>query len=148
MIGKLIGCRHGLLITDTGAEIPVTMDYIDPGFHESTRFNCIEIQGRVAHDLIHRMRDVYRHKLCIPRMSFEPLIPKNPNIKKVIHNDPATIVLWDDGTKTVVKCQPGDEYNAELGLAMCISKKYFGNKGNFNEVFKKWIPEEKRNRDF
>lgn len=63
-------------------------------------------------------------------------------IKKVIFNDPATIVLWSDGTKTVVKCQDGDIYSKELGLAMCISKKYLGNKGNFNNVFKKWIPEE------
>lgn len=63
-------------------------------------------------------------------------------IKDVIFNDPATIVLWKDGTKTVVKCQEGDTYSKELGLAMCISKKYLGNKGNFNEVFKKWIPDE------
>ena len=62
-------------------------------------------------------------------------------IKNVIFNDPATIVLWEDGTKTVVKCQDGDIYSKELGLAMCISKKYLDNKGNFNEVFKKWIPE-------
>ena len=66
----------------------------------------------------------------------------NPPIKKVIFNDPATIVLWSDGTKTVVKCQEGDTYSKELGLAMCISKKYLGNKGNFNEVFKKWIQDE------
>ena len=65
-----------------------------------------------------------------------------PSIKKVIFNDPATVVIWSDGTKTVVKCQPGDVYSKELGLAMCISKKYLGNKGNFNEVFKKWIPED------
>lgn len=26
-------------------------------------------------------------------------------IKNVIFNDPATIVFWKDGTKTVVKCQ-------------------------------------------
>lgn len=62
-------------------------------------------------------------------------------IKNVIFNDPATIVIWDDGTKTVVKCQPGDTYDAEKGLALCISKKFFDNKGNFNEVFKKWVPE-------
>ena len=62
-------------------------------------------------------------------------------IKDVIFNNPATVVIWEDGTKTVVKCQEGDTYNEELGLAMCISKKFFGNKGNFNEVFKKWIPE-------
>ena len=67
---------------------------------------------------------------------------KNPSIKKVIFNDPATVVIWSDNTKTVVKCQPGDVYSKELGLAMCISKKFLGNKGNFNEEFKKWIPEE------
>ena len=65
-----------------------------------------------------------------------------PEIKNVIFNDPATIILWEDGTKTIVKCQDGDEYSAELGLAMCIAKKALGNKGNFNEVFKKWLPVE------
>ena len=63
------------------------------------------------------------------------------SIKKVIFNNPATIVLWRDGTKTVVKCQQGDTYSKELGLAMCIAKKYLGNKSNFNNVFKKFINE-------
>lgn len=65
-----------------------------------------------------------------------------PKIEKVIFNEPATIVLWSDNTKTVVKCQKGDTYSKEVGLAMCISKKYFGDKSNFNNVFKKWIPKE------
>ena len=59
-------------------------------------------------------------------------------IQDVIHHDPATIVKWKDGTKTVVKVQKGDTYNKEFGLAMCIIKKMCGNKGNYNEVFKKW----------
>lgn len=63
----------------------------------------------------------------------------NPEeIIDVIHNDPATIIKWKNGTKTVVKCQPGDKYNKESGFAMAICKKAFGNKGNYNEVFKKW----------
>ena len=62
-------------------------------------------------------------------------------IKKVIFNDPATIVLWNDGTKTVVKCQEGDEYSKEKGLALCIAKKHLGNKSNFNNEFKRWINE-------
>lgn len=65
-----------------------------------------------------------------------------PDIKNVIFNAPATIVVWADGTKTVVKCQDGDVYDAENGFAMAIAKKALGNKGNFNEVFKKWLPEE------
>lgn len=64
-----------------------------------------------------------------------------PKIKKVIFNDPATIVLWNDGTKTVVKCQAGDEYSKEQGLALCIAKKHLGNKSNFNNEFKRWINE-------
>ena len=66
---------------------------------------------------------------------------KSCTIERVIFNNPATIVIWSDKTKTVVKCQPGDIYDPEKGLALCISKKFLGNKGNFNEVFKKWIPE-------
>lgn len=46
---------------------------------------------------------------------------------KAIFNDPATIVLWADGTKTVVKCQEGDAYDPEKGLALCYMKKYLGN---------------------
>lgn len=64
-----------------------------------------------------------------------------PRIDNVIFNDPATIVFWSDGTKTVVKCQEGDTFDSEKGLAMAISKKALGNQGNFNEVFKKWCVE-------
>ena len=65
-----------------------------------------------------------------------------PSIKKVIFNYPATIVLWSDGSKTVVKCQDGDIYDPEKGLAMAISKKALGNKGNYCNEFKKWLPED------
>lgn len=66
-----------------------------------------------------------------------------PSIKNVYFNPPATVVLWDDDTKTIVKCQKGDVYSKETGLALCITKKALGNKSNFNDIFKKWIPEEK-----
>lgn len=72
------------------------------------------------------------------------IIDRKEDIKKVIFNDPATIVYWKDGTKTVVKCQDGDVYDKEKGLAMCVTKKFFGNKGNFNKVFNKFIGEDRR----
>lgn len=59
-----------------------------------------------------------------------------PGINKVIFNDPATIVLWDDGTKTVVKCSEGDTYSEWSGLAFCICKKLMGDE--FHKVFKHW----------
>ena len=72
---------------------------------------------------------------------------KLPEIKDVIFNEPATIILWADGTKTVVKCQEGEGYDPEKGMAMAISKKALGNKGNYCEVFKKWLPEEEEVND-
>ena len=64
-----------------------------------------------------------------------------PNLTKVIFNEPATIVYWSDKTKTVVKCGEDDTYDKEKGLALCYMKKLFNNKGNYNEILKKWCKE-------
>lgn len=73
-------------------------------------------------------------------------VPTPDPIKKVIFNPPATIVLWNDGTKTVVKCTD-EEFDPEKGLAMAISKKLLGNKGNYYNEFKKWLPKVWTNDD-
>lgn len=61
-----------------------------------------------------------------------------PSIEKVIFNDPATIVFWSDGTKTVVKCGERDKFDPEKGMAMAISKKALGNSGSYYDEFKEW----------
>lgn len=65
----------------------------------------------------------------------------NTEIKNVIFHDPATIVYWSDGEKTVVKAE-GESFDPEKGLAMAISKKVLGNKGNYYNEFKKWLPKD------
>ena len=49
-------------------------------------------------------------------------------IKKIMYKPPATIVFWNDDTKTVAVCEKGDVYNRELGFALCVLKKKYGNK--------------------
>ncbi len=66
------------------------------------------------------------------------------SIRKVIFNDPATIVLWSDGSKTVVKCGPEDTYDMEKGLAMAIVKKMAGNDNSFHKVFKQYPKKKKK----
>lgn len=93
-----------------------------------------------------------RPKESLSRYILEAHTPENPEfpprdtylpeITNVYFNDPATVVLWDDGTKTVVMCQKGDVYSKETGLALCVMKKALGNMPNFNNAFRKWIPEE------
>lgn len=71
------------------------------------------------------------------RMCFSLPTKELPEIKKVIYNPPATIVMWADNTKTVVKAEH-EKYDPEKGLAMAIAKKALGNKGNYFNEFKKW----------
>ena len=59
-------------------------------------------------------------------------------IKDVIFSDPATVVFWNDNTKTVVKTRGGEKYDKEKGLAMAIVKKITGNTGNYYNIFKEW----------
>ena len=84
----------------------------------------------------------------LPGYSVASLKPTLPEIKNVIFNNPATIVFWADGDKTVVKAQRGDKFDPEKGLTMAIVKKLYGNKGSYCEKIKKWLPkkEEKKSR--
>lgn len=88
---------------------------------------------------------------------------KIPTPKQVIFNPPATIVFWDDGSKTVVKCQDlgeteklcqcffnlskamageriyqSEPFDKEKGLAMAFCKKMLGNKSGYYNMFKDW----------
>ena len=83
-----------------------------------------------------------------PRTEYNQMYRHKPQdlIKKVIFNDPATIVYWPDGTKTVVKAE-GEAFDPEKGLAMAIAKKYLGNKGNYYNVFREWLPNEEEKID-
>lgn len=62
-----------------------------------------------------------------------------PDIDDVIFSGPATVVKWKDGTKTVVKCNKGENFDPEKGLVIAITKKALGNKGNYYETIRKWM---------
>lgn len=70
------------------------------------------------------------------------------DIDRVIFNNPATIVFWKDGTKTVVKANGGDVFNPEVGLMACFTKKALGNKyeyyGKFNKIINKYNKDPKK----
>lgn len=63
-------------------------------------------------------------------------------IRKVIFNDPATIILWTDETKTVVKAE-NEPFDPEKGMAMAIAKKFLGNNHAYYNQFKRWLPKKK-----
>lgn len=78
---------------------------------------------------------------------------KIPEVREVRYNGPATIVFWEDNTKTVVKMQPGEKYyDPDKAFAMAVCKKLFGNKFNRNlakaqKAFEKHCEEEHEKQD-
>lgn len=69
----------------------------------------------------------------------------NKAIKRVILSNPATIILWNDGTKTVAKCCDGDIYDPETGMVMCIMKHLFGDTNRWRSIIDKHINNSKAN---
>lgn len=65
--------------------------------------------------------------------------------RKIIFSPPYTIVIWRDGSKTMVKCSENDTYDAEKALALCFMKRALNIKANhqLHKFFKKEINNEK-----
>lgn len=46
--------------------------------------------------------------------------------KQVIFNGPATIVIWEDNSKTVVRCMGGDTLDKEKGFLVAYFERHSG----------------------
>ena len=60
-----------------------------------------------------------------------------PEVKKLIFHDPATIVYWKDGSKTVVKCMDGTPFNEYYGFVCALAKKIYGSNSAIDREIKK-----------
>lgn len=59
-------------------------------------------------------------------------------IQRVKFDDPWTIVWWNDGTITRVKCSDLDNFSEESGLMAAICKHYYEDTNIFSEMLHKW----------
>lgn len=96
--------------------------------HENGFFDYINMDCDITYNLWRKTN-----------MNNTPTKKPLPDIKNVIFNNPATIVFWADGTKTVVQAIEGDIYDPEKGLAMAMCKKMLGNKHEYYNTFKHWL---------
>lgn len=60
--------------------------------------------------------------------------------EKIIRHGPATIVFWNDGTKTVVKRRIGTRSDIYAAVAQAITKKIFGTR-HFHKIVDKAVKE-------
>ncbi len=59
-------------------------------------------------------------------------------IDHVVFSGPVTVVKWNDGTLTKVRCADDEEYDAEKGLLAAMAKKLYENTNIFVEELARW----------
>lgn len=121
----------------------VSSRYMDPALAKCIRnsqfglmFGPIRTVDEIDEDVLVRSNPAM--PICLRKTTAEDFI-KIAGIKKVVYNYPATIVWWWDGSKTIVKVHKGEKFNKEMGLAMAIAKKVFGDTTGSRAAFKKVV---------
>lgn len=66
---------------------------------------------------------------------------KSPRVERIIANGPATIVFWDDGEKTVVKCRECNVCNKKSDApGPCCYRRYDSEKAVMAAMLKRLAP--------
>lgn len=128
------GCASSIASTIPPVYYDISPEY-DYSKFVTNNPNYLDAWTNRYYDEERRLFNMYYNTKYVTR-NYKTCTDELPVIKNVIFNDPATIVFWDDGTKTVVKCMEGKEFNTWDGLAMAICKKLFGKK--FKKTFRTW----------
>ena len=140
--------RDCTLITKNGTKIAVAIDSIESSVDDLPKFEG-RIMGVKTTEPKVSYKDYYQKDVELQINLYKTILNSTygtkafktnyiPEIKNVIFNPPATIVFWQDGTKTVVKAT-NELYDPEKGLAMAIAKRALGNQGNYYNIIKKWV---------
>lgn len=127
--------KDGFFMTNDGRQIPMTCCCSNDDRADNRTIDALKYAISTRESWTVSAKDAQIH--LMKTQTYDP-------IDYVIYHNPATIVYWKDGTRTVVKCSENDDWDPEKGLAMAIVKKSLGNRGSFNTIMKKHLPEEAR----
>ena len=111
---------------------PVEVEECGYSHGENHRDDAVDALAYFTHDI----QSVRHYREIINNNNYNQVNQKQLklNIREVIFNDPATIVFWLDGTKTIVKKADDELWDPEKGLAMAIIKKYFGTNKEIKKI--------------
>lgn len=64
-------------------------------------------------------------------------------VKQIIYNGPKTIIIWNDGSKTIVSCGKNDTFDIYAGFCAAVAKKMFGSTSKIKQIIANHIKENK-----
>ena len=106
---------------------------------------CGCCSAKVDSNLVHCKGWLKKHKLpgdvtVFKKMPDGSYLAETVYIKEIIFRNPATIIIWSDGKKTVAVANGNDVYNPEAGVVLCILKRTLGPTAT-RDMLKAWVPE-------
>ena len=113
---------------------PKSEDIYQPGFYASLMPSFPEIKLTMSEKDIKKISEIDNipyHKLYTNSTYMNM---KAITVKKIIYNDPATVVFWEDGTKTVVKRSKGEKNNHYTAFCAALAKKIYKNNSKVNKI--------------
>lgn len=138
MLKNYLNSHYGIAAIDRHREFPEIV------LNAKFKFDR-EKMNKLARE--YSMNDCLITKELIENMMKKNEVSVNmPAIKKVHFSGNVTVVIFEDDSKVIVKCQDGETFDPEKGLAMAIAKRALGtNKSgsNYYDIFKKWLPKTK-----
>lgn len=78
----------------------------------------------------------FQEKSLMPYDKLDPLLSTD-DVKNVVFSGDKTIVLWADGTKTIVTCGDGDIFDPYAGFCAAVAKKVFGSTSSVKRALEK-----------
>ena len=72
-----------------------------------------------------------------------------PSPKRIIVNEDSkvTVVMWDDGTKTIVKCSEADQYDSYAAYCAAFAKKCYGTNSQLKKAIENHTVVQEKKKD-
>lgn len=103
---------------------------------KNTIYNTCPLSSEQQNKTLERFKKIYSAvKNETKKSPFDP--------KRILRSGPATIVFWEDGTKTVVKCAADENDNTYAAFTAALAIKIFGSNSAVKKLVKSKTEEAK-----
>ena len=80
--------------------------------------------------------DIAQKEYMAYNLADYPTLMTSSLIKRVVFSDRKTIILWNDGSKTIVSCAEGEQLDPYMGFCAAFTKGFFGSKHQVEKMVK------------
>ena len=120
---KLIGVIENKIINKKEEDMTVNLGTVD------------SLATKINTHIYNNMTNPLTTTECINRILSDALC--KPTVKKIIKSGPCTIVIWQDGSKTIVRLREGEKDDEFAAFSAAVVKKLYGSNSAVTKLLKK-----------